>query len=780
MNKTLKRTLAIALTLVMLTAMVPMMASAVDLDADDFIDEELRFSGVVNPPRAELGLGTATLPVITSAPNVFNAVRNGGWNAEGGSLTGTGFAGVGGVVNVRFTLTPTGTKNFATVASVTALAANADLSGIFDTPANIAQAIFNNFMRNSSWAPVHYVAIGVVNDDLQVTVGYKIQGQVVNSINVASQLVGTPVVGASINTVTDPVVTKTADVIDDIEYLWLDGAQFGNSGDTQLQITIKPVAKFTFVGATFLHATGGGTDGFANDAAKDAMKAQFTRSTDISAALSDRSLVLTITYPLLADGAGSNSDLRARLIAPGATIIPITNNINLSGDPIALGGSKTLSLNGYTVKVGTSGAFTNVQSLTIEGNGTLEIPATLIGTISEFVVKDGAILRVTAPSGDITIPKPVILDGGTLDRQRNTIVDNVTVAWAKTSNITGSGNLVIPVGKTLTMVDPDWRSPSFLNVTGNISLSGKIALIEGKTTLSTTGNLTLAASSALIENEGTINIAGTLSRTLSGSKIENDGTIKAGNFGLAGTGDDEVANNGTIVVTGTFTYDLAAQDVLDNGGLFLAGNAFGSAEFRTLRFNGNTVPGTILMLNTGDNNNFDIRKMGKGAAFFSSEGMEITGWYRYANFTGDNFITTASFPGSFGPLFARWSNIPVAPIPVPKTPEELVKGFFEYMLGRGADEDGLEYWTEEIKSGRLPGRQLGVAFVTSPEFTSRNLSDADFVEALYKGILGRISEPLGKAYWVGQLATQSRAAVARNFANAGEFKALLEKLEIAW
>jgi hypothetical protein len=48
-------------------------------------------------------------------------------------------------------------------------------------------------------------------------------------------------------------------------------------------------------------------------------------------------------------------------------------------------------------------------------------------------------------------------------------------------------------------------------------------------------------------------------------------------------------------------------------------------------------------------------------------------------------------------------------------------------------------------------RAVAYAFITSPEFTHRSLHDAEFVTAMYRVLLGRDPDPAGLAYWMSQV-----------------------------
>jgi methionine-rich copper-binding protein CopC len=94
-------------------------------------------------------------------------------------------------------------------------------------------------------------------------------------------------------------------------------------------------------------------------------------------------------------------------------------------------------------------------------------------------------------------------------------------------------------------------------------------------------------------------------------------------------------------------------------------------------------------------------------------------------------------------------------------------------FNRIPDAGGLAYWLGQAQKGATV-QQIGADFVRSAEFQTlygKNVVDANFVDLLYKNVLGRPADAGGKAYWVAQLGVskQSRASVLANFSNSLEF-----------
>lgn len=108
------------------------------------------------------------------------------------------------------------------------------------------------------------------------------------------------------------------------------------------------------------------------------------------------------------------------------------------------------------------------------------------------------------------------------------------------------------------------------------------------------------------------------------------------------------------------------------------------------------------------------------------------------------------------------------------TTRDPVKAFvyrmYRVCLLREPDEGGLVYWTNLLKGRKQTGAEVAFGFFTSNEMTARNLNDADYVERAYESILGRASDPGGKAYWLQKLESGiSRKALISGFAASDEF-----------
>ena len=98
---------------------------------------------------------------------------------------------------------------------------------------------------------------------------------------------------------------------------------------------------------------------------------------------------------------------------------------------------------------------------------------------------------------------------------------------------------------------------------------------------------------------------------------------------------------------------------------------------------------------------------------------------------------------------------------------------YRVCLLREPDEGGLQNWVNELKRGARTGAEVAYGFFDSAEMRNRNLSNADFVERCYEGIMGRASDAAGKQYWIQKLEQgMSRKTVISGFTGSKEFAQL--------
>jgi len=91
---------------------------------------------------------------------------------------------------------------------------------------------------------------------------------------------------------------------------------------------------------------------------------------------------------------------------------------------------------------------------------------------------------------------------------------------------------------------------------------------------------------------------------------------------------------------------------------------------------------------------------------------------------------------------------------------------------RPVDAGGLEYWSERRRTGTSL-RHVAQAFALSQEFRNRygQLTNGQFVDRVYRNVLGRAPDAGGSAYWTGRLdGGTSRGDVLLGFSESAEHR----------
>jgi len=102
--------------------------------------------------------------------------------------------------------------------------------------------------------------------------------------------------------------------------------------------------------------------------------------------------------------------------------------------------------------------------------------------------------------------------------------------------------------------------------------------------------------------------------------------------------------------------------------------------------------------------------------------------------------------------------------------ERFVMRLYHYTLGRPADSSGLAHWSNHLRNGTRTAGEVAFSFVFSPELAVRNVSNAEFVDILYRTFMNREGDVSGRNHWISRLyAGRSRGEVFASFVNSSEF-----------
>ncbi len=101
-------------------------------------------------------------------------------------------------------------------------------------------------------------------------------------------------------------------------------------------------------------------------------------------------------------------------------------------------------------------------------------------------------------------------------------------------------------------------------------------------------------------------------------------------------------------------------------------------------------------------------------------------------------------------------------------------------FGRFPDKLGLEYWIEKNTSGVDNYRKTAESFILSNEFNDlydMNSSNSNYIENLYNNILGRLPDNEGFNYWLNQIEKgyENRSDLLMGFSESSENKAIFSE-----
>lgn len=105
--------------------------------------------------------------------------------------------------------------------------------------------------------------------------------------------------------------------------------------------------------------------------------------------------------------------------------------------------------------------------------------------------------------------------------------------------------------------------------------------------------------------------------------------------------------------------------------------------------------------------------------------------------------------------------------------ENFVRRLYEIILERPADPEGLNGWTNQLKTKNNTGAQVIEGFIFSIEFKEKNISNQNFIEILYLTCLNRGSDKIGLSEWLECMDTGfSRRYIVKGFVDSNEFRGL--------
>ena len=116
------------------------------------------------------------------------------------------------------------------------------------------------------------------------------------------------------------------------------------------------------------------------------------------------------------------------------------------------------------------------------------------------------------------------------------------------------------------------------------------------------------------------------------------------------------------------------------------------------------------------------------------------------------------------------ASCPLASLVQQKQVEAFVDRLYTIILDRHADAAGLQDWTIALISGKNTSADIVYGLANSPEFQNKNLSNDEVIERMYLAMLGRASDPSGKADWLYAMANGVTVnGIINGFSGSQEF-----------
>ncbi len=145
-------------------------------------------------------------------------------------------------------------------------------------------------------------------------------------------------------------------------------------------------------------------------------------------------------------------------------------------------------------------------------------------------------------------------------------------------------------------------------------------------------------------------------------------------------------------------------------------------------------------------------------------------------------------------LGANYENLGFVAKPATKaspTPPSIATGLaardqvfrlYQAYFRRSPDAAGLEYWVGQRAQG-VSIDAVSQAFAGSAEFAEiyGSVDNQGFVDLVYQNVLGRLGDPQGRAFWVGQLNEgMERGRVMIGFSDSPEFRSQIGPVIVEW
>ena len=350
----------------------------------------------------------------------------------------------------------------------------------------------------------------------------------------------------------------------------------------------------------------------------------------------------------------------------------------------------------------------------------------------------------------------------TINMDRNVTVKELLIEDGATLVLTGSG--------TLTVKNWIWRdqrlSPGYLKITDHVSVNAPAINIAGLE-IDTAGSVVIKPSG--LTDDGFLTVDGHMNTTGNGTyqAREAAGSLRIHHGRVIVTGSGKrttVVSCGEFEMTGgTFTVRNGEIGLKTNGGNFYV-------SARDLESDLNISITASKAAVCFDALTDEYTRFQQGDLILDSPVALMTpaGGSAQTKENGDKYIVNAG--GSIAAKVAI-SIDPEKADPI----KAFVRRCYQLILGRDADDDGLQGWSDALKNKTAAASQIINGFVSSAEFTNRKLSAGESVDILYNTMMDRPADADGKAGWVDALSMgYNLQHIIAGFCGSDEFAGICE------
>ena len=163
--------------------------------------------------------------------------------------------------------------------------------------------------------------------------------------------------------------------------------------------------------------------------------------------------------------------------------------------------------------------------------------------------------------------------------------------------------------------------------------------------------------------------------------------------------------------------------------------------------------------------------------FYGYDPANVASWTWDVNLR-DGCLTDAALQN--GPIVVATDNPPPPPAAAdPAGITDFVRRLYEKVLGRAAEEDGLNGHSARLAAAQTDGATLAHTFVFSTEYQEKHTSNADYIAMLYAAFFDREPDAEGAKNWLSCLdGGMSREYVFQNFITSPEYAAMCKNIGI--